>query len=124
MVTARQRQSYRKLQKNGIARYRGNTRKRDELILVLGPIGKFVPLDRKSGLDWIGMHGMYLVVSYRKSRGQWVYGKYFHNIWRPSADKLLREAKRNAKSAYYCKEGTLSNIGKIVRKDSEIRPAR
>ena len=38
--------------------------------------------------------------------------------------KLLREAKTNAKAAYYSKAGTLASISKIVRKDSEVRPPR
>ena len=124
MATASQRNSYRKLIRNDIDRYKGNKTKRDDLILIIGPIGKFTPPDKTRGITWIGKYGMYVVASYRKSRGQWVYGSTYRNIWRPSADKLVKEAKKMAKTVYYTQSGTMKTIGKTVRRDYELRPAR
>ena len=124
MATASQRNSYRKLIRNDIDRYKGNKRKMDDLILIIGPIGKFIPPDKSRGTTWIGKYGMYVVASYRKSRGQWVYGSTYRNIWRPSADKLVKEAKKLAKTVYYTQYGTMKTVGKSVRRDYELRPAR
>tara|TARA_R110000824_G_scaffold188189_4_gene369529 strand:+ start:321 stop:695 length:375 start_codon:yes stop_codon:yes gene_type:complete len=122
MATVSQRNSYRKLIRNGIDRYKGNKRKRDDAIIIIGPIGKFIPPDKRTATTWIGKYGMYVVVSYKKSRGQWIYGSIFRNIWRPSAEKLVKEAKGRAKSVYYAEQGTLKSVGKIIRRDFELRP--
>ena len=124
MATARQRQSYQRLVRSNIQRFKGNQRSRDDLIVVLGPISKMTHPDERK-VDYVGKYGIYWVICYRKSRGQWVYGKFHRSVWWPvEATKMVTQAKKFAKTVYYIPTGTLHTNGKIVRKDYEIRPPR
>ena len=74
---------------------------------------------------WVGNYGLYLVITYKKSGGQWIYGKFFNAVSDLKADKLIRTVKKTAKTVYYTQRpATLRTHGKIIRKDAEIRPPR
>ena len=124
MATARQRQSYQRLTRAKIGRYKGNSRSKDDIIVVIGPIVKMAhPVTRKVG--YAGEEGMYWIRCYRKSRGQWVLGKFDRSCWWPiDADKMAKQAKKYAKTMYYIPHGTLKTNGKSVRRDYELRPPR
>ena len=122
MANARQRQSYERLNRAKVTRYKGNSRSKDDIIVVVGPIVKMAnPVNRKVG--FVGKEGMYWIRCYRKTRGQWVLGKFDRSCcWPIDADKMARQAKKYAKTIYYIPQGTLKSNGKIVRRDYELRP--
>ena len=124
MATARQKQSFIRLNRAKIGRYKGNSRSRDDIIVVMGPIVKMAhPISHR--VDYVGKMGMYWIRCYRKSRGQWVLGKFDRSCWWPvDADKMAKQAKKFAKSMYYIPIGGLKVNGKNVRRDYELRPPR
>ena len=74
---------------------------------------------------WVGDYGLYLVVTYKKSKGQWIYGKFFNAVSDIKATNLIKKVRKTAKIVYYTqKSATLRTHGKIIRKDAEIRPSR
>ncbi len=122
MATKRQEQSFNKLRAQNIGRFKGNSRSKDEIIVVIGPVVKLRHPDDRN-LDYAGKYGMYWIRCYRKSRGNWVLGKFDKSCWWPiDADKMVRQAKKFAKTVYYIPHGTLNKNGKTVRRDYELRP--
>lgn len=123
MATPTQKRSYKNISGRGISRYKGNLRKKDEIVVIIGPIAKLLPPHKKTE-DWVGKEAMYWVRSYRKSRGQWVLGMFDRSVWSPvEADKLYRQAKKFAKSVYYVPFGSMRTGGKAIRSDYEKRPS-
>ena len=67
--------SYESITKKGIERYKGSIRKKDEVIVIIGPIATVIP-PHKRNQELVGEIGMYWVRSYAKVRGQWVLGMF------------------------------------------------
>lgn len=123
MANAAQRRSYQKITSKGIERYRGNLRDKDEIAVIIGPIAKTLPPTGNTEKR-VGLYGMYWVRTYRKSRGQWVLGRYDRSCWTPvEVDKLYKQLKKVAKSVYYVPYGSMSSNGDLIRKDYDLRPS-
>jgi hypothetical protein len=114
------RKSFNTLKRRGIQRFSGERRKRDQVAIVLGPVAKF-KLPGESKNQWVGDVGMYLLVTYKYVNGQWVYGK-FRNYWQIDATKIIKYARKNAKTAFYIPYGNLGTDGKVAREDFDARP--
>lgn len=111
--------SYSSLNRRGIQRFTGERRKRDQVAVVLGPVAKFkLPGETKN--QWVGDVGMYLLVTYKYVNGQWVYGK-FRNYWQIDATKVIKYARKSAKTAFYIPYGNLGTDGKVARDDYNAR---
>lgn len=124
MPTRAQTASYNSITNKGIERYKGKFAERDEIIVIIGPITKMIMPDGNKN-EFVGDYGMYWVRSYRKSRGEWILGRFDRSCWWPvNVNKLYGEAKKLAKSVYYVPRGTMTTNGKTVRKDYELRPSR
>jgi hypothetical protein len=123
MATPTQRRSYENLSRKGISRYKGSIRKKDDAVVIIGPITKLMP-PHKNTQETVGEVAMYWVRSYRKSRGQWVLGMFDRSVWSPvEADKLYKQAKKFAKSVYYVPYGTMKTNGQAIRSDYDKRPS-
>lgn len=123
MVTPTQRKSYQSIRRKGINRYRGTQRKKDDIVVIIGPIVKMLPPNGNRE-ETVGNDAMYWVRSYRKSRGQWVLGLFDRSIWSPvEADKLYKQAKKFAKTVYYVPYGSMQTNGALMRKDFDKRPS-
>ena len=123
MATPTQRKSYQSIKRRGINRYKGTQRKKDDIVVIIGPIARILP-PNSSKEDIVGKEAMYWVRSYRKSRGKWVLGLFDRSIWSPvEADKLYKQAKKFAKTVYYIPYGSMSKNGSLVRKDFDKRPS-
>ena len=123
MATEAQKKSYLNISRKGIERYKGSIRQKDEIVVVIGPIVKLMPPDDNKE-DWVGKVGIYWVRSYRKSRGNWILGKFDRNIWSPvDATKLYNQVRKFAKTVYYVPYGSMRTNGRMVRKDYEKRPS-
>tara|TARA_B100000927_G_scaffold248721_1_gene212440 strand:+ start:1329 stop:1718 length:390 start_codon:yes stop_codon:yes gene_type:complete len=115
--------SYKKMQGYDIYRYAGNSRKKDDVCVVLGSVVKMKnPENKGVNADYVGKEGMYFIITYRWSRNQWVYGSVFRNFWQTSANKIVKYGQGLAKTVYYIPYGNLSTMGKLVRDDFFIRP--
>jgi len=115
--------AHKKLLGYDIHRYSGNSRKKDDICIVLGSIVRMKNADDKNGnADYVGKQGMYFVITYRWSRNQWVYGSVYRNFWQINSSKLVKYGQGLAKTVYYIPYGNLSNLGKIVRDDFFTRP--
>jgi|TARA_Y100000361_G_C11146990_1_gene338638 hypothetical protein len=115
--------SYKKMQGYDIYRYAGNSRKKDDVCVVLGSVVKMKnPENKGANADYVGKEGMYFIITYRWSRNQWVYGSVFRNFWQTSANKIVKYGQGLAKTVYYIPYGNLSTMGKLVRDDFFIRP--
>jgi len=116
--------SLKKLLNYDIHRYTGSLRKKDDVCVVLGPIVRMKTADKPdSKIDYVGKQGMYFIITYRWSRGQWVYGSVYRNYWQIDANKIVKYAQGLAKTIYYLPYGNLNNLGKLVRNDFFLRPA-
>lgn len=125
MATGRQKQSYQRLRRNKVQRFKGNSKARDICALVIGPISKFDMPDGSVKNRWVGDYGLYLVVTYKKSKGQWIFGKFFNAVSNLRADKLIRTVRKTAKTVYYTQnQAALRTHGKLIRRDCELRPPR
>jgi len=123
MPTNAQIKSYESITKKGIERYKGSIRKKDEVIVIIGPIATVIP-PHKRNQELVGEIGMYWVRSYAKVRGQWVLGMFDRNVWSPvEADKLYKQVKKFAKSVYYVPYGNMKTNGKSIRSDYDKRPS-
>ncbi len=106
-----------------IYRYAGNSRKKDDVCVVLGSVVKMKnPENKGANADYVGKEGMYFIITYRWSRNQWVYGSVFRNFWQTSANKIVKYGQGLAKTVYYIPHGNLSIMGKLVRDDFFTRP--
>jgi len=112
-----------KLMGSDIYRYAGNSRKKDDICIVLGSIVRMKNAEDKNGnADYVGKQGMYFVITYRWSRNQWVYGGVYRNFWQIDASKLVKYGQGLAKTVYYIPYGNLNKLGKAVRDDFFTRP--
>ena len=115
--------SYKKIQGYDIYRYAGNSRKKDDVCVVLGSVVKMKnPENKGVNADYVGKEGMYFIITYRWSRNQWVYGSVFRNFWQTKANKIVKYGQGLAKTVYYIPYGNLSTMGKLVRDDFFTRP--
>jgi hypothetical protein len=115
--------SLKRLMGYDVYRYSGNSRKKDDICIVLGSLVRMKnPEDRNSKADYVGKEGMYFVISYRWSRNQWVYGSIFRNFWQIKANKIVKYAQGLAKTVYYMPHGNLATVGKVIRNDYFERP--
>ncbi len=112
--------SYNKLNQNSMQRFTGERRKHDHIAVVCGPVTKY-KMPGETNNSWVGDIGMYLLVTFKYTNGQWVYGK-FRNYWQIDATKIVKYARKTAKTVYYIPYGSLSTQGKIARNDFKIRP--
>ena len=115
--------SLNKLMRYDIHRYLGNSRKKDDICIVLGSIVRMKNPEKADGqVNYVGKDGMYFIITYRWSRNQWVYGSVFRNFWQIDASKIVKHAQGLAKTVYYLPYGNLATIGKLVRDDYFARP--
>ncbi len=114
--------SYALLNRNKIKKFRAlrTARTRNDIILVMGPIGKF----KREGTrvdDWVGNSGMYMVFTMRKDKKNgWVWGNMVKPVDRVGVAKLIGESRRYGKAVYYAKNGVMKRIGPAVRGDYEL----
>ena len=114
--------NYALLNRYGIKKFRAmrNSRTRNDIIVIMGPIGKFKPEGSRSD-RWVGNSGMYYVATYKKDReGEWVWGNLVRSIDRVGVSKLVGEARRLGKAVYYSKKGTMKIVGNAVRSDYQL----
>ena len=110
--------SFKKITNYNIHRYAGAARKKDDVCVVLGPVVRMKNPDMpNTNADYVGKQGMYFIITYRWSRGQWIYGSVFRNYWQINASKIVKYAQGLAKTIYYIPYGNLNTVGKIVRTD-------
>jgi hypothetical protein len=123
LIMSKESKSFTKITNSDIHRYPGASRKKDDICVVLGSIVRMKNPDTpNNNADYVGKQGMYFIITYRWSRGQWVYGSVFRNYWQISADKIVKYAQGLAKTVYYIPYGNLNTVGKIIRTDYINRP--
>ncbi|MBN88116.1 hypothetical protein CMO95_00775 [Candidatus Woesearchaeota archaeon] len=114
--------SYALLNRNKIKKFKAmrNTKTKNDIILIMGPIAKFKPEGSRVD-DWVGNSGMYYVFTMKKhKRDGWVWGNKNTPIERVGVAKLIGEARRFGKAVYYAKDGKMKKIGPAIRGDYEL----
>ena len=81
-------------------------------------------------LDWVGNEGLYLILSYHYlGNKKWEWGglgwesiRATNSPAQVKADYWLRKLKKEGRVIYYTQAATtLETLGKVVRKDYEVR---
>ncbi len=114
--------SYALLNRNKIKKFKAmrNTKTKNDIILIMGPIAKFKPQGSKVD-DWVGNTGMYMVFTMRNDkRNGWVWGNLVKEIDRVGVAKLIGESRRFGKAVYYAKDGKMKQIGPAIRGDYDL----